>query len=146
MRQGKELRKAEGTLFAAVAHEVLAPPAGSLPPEEALWVEVKTIGQHTYVDGIAGPNRSYAPQFNTCMADIRKLAMGHSIEHAALALVLFNETAAVAEHDLTAFMHKCLDRRLPVADLRRESIPIADRIGNGVCTVGLVRVRAEPRE
>jgi hypothetical protein len=146
VRQGKELRKAEGTLFAAVAHELLAPPVGSLPPEEALWVEVKTIGQHTYVDGLAGPNRSYASQFNTCMADIRKLAGGRSIGHAVLALVLFNESAVVAEHDLTAFMHKCLDRRLPVADLRRESVPIADRIGNAVCTVGLVSVRAEPKD
>ena len=146
VRQGKELRKAEGTLFAAVAHDLHAPPVGSLPPEEALWVEVKTVGQHTYVDGLAGPNRSYASQFNTCMADIRKLAGGRSIGHAVLALVLFNESGAVAEHDLTAFMHKCLDRHLPVADLRRESFPIADRIGNGVCTVGLVSVRAGPQD
>jgi hypothetical protein len=142
VRVGKGLRLAKGTLFAEVAERTAAPPAGSLPPEDALWVEVKTIGQYTYVDGFAGPNRSYASQFNTCMADVRKLASGRSIVYAALALVLFNESAAVAEHDLTAFMHKCLDRDLPVAELHRESLPIADRIGNGACTVGLIRVRA----
>lgn len=143
VRQGKELRKAQGTLFAGVAAELLAPPEGSLPPEEACWIEVKTIGQHTYTDGLAGPNRSYSSQFNTCLADIRKLAAARAIDQSALALVLFNESPAVAEHDLTAFMHKCLDRTLPVADLWREPFPITDRIGNNTCTVALIRVRPD---
>ena len=141
VRQGKELRRAQGTLFAALAAEILAPPPGAITPDEALWIEVKTIGQHATTDGVAGPNRSYASQFNGCLADIRKLANARAVQHAALALVLFNESPAVAEHDLTAFAHKCLDRSLPVADLWRESLPITDRIGNTICTIGLVRVR-----
>ncbi|MCC7387513.1 MAG: hypothetical protein IT431_01965 [Phycisphaerales bacterium] len=145
VRQGKELRRAQGTLFAALATELHAPPHASIAPEDALWIEVKTIGQHTTTDGVAGPNRSYASQFNACLADIRKLANARAVQHAALALVLFNESPAVAEHDLTALMHKCLDRSLPVADLWRESLPITDRIGNSTCTIGLVRVRPAPQ-
>ncbi len=141
VRRGKELRRAEGTLFAEIATEIIPPPAGVVSPGDALWLEVKTIGQSTYVDGVAGPNRGYSSQFNTCLADIRKLASGESIEQAALVVVLFNALPEIAEHDLTAFMHKCLDRRLPVADLCTESIEIVDRIGNQICTVGLVRVR-----
>ncbi len=141
VRRGKELRRAEGTLFAEIAPALVTPPAGAVPPDEALWIEVKTIGQSTYVDGIAGPNRQYASQFTTCMADIRKLARSESIERAAFALVLFNAAPEIAEHDLLAFMHKCLDRGLPVSDLRTESLSIADRIGNAVCTVGLVSIR-----
>jgi hypothetical protein len=141
VRRGKELQRAEGTLFAEVASEMVTPPVGAVPPEEALWLEVKTIGQSTYVDGVAGPNRSYTSQFSTCLADIRKLASADAIEQAALAIVLFNAAPEIAQHDLTMCMHKCLDRRLPVVDLRTESFPIADRIGNAVCTVGLVVVR-----
>lgn len=143
VRYGKELRRAKGTLFAAVAAEMIAPPLGMIPPEEALWVEVKTIGQYTYVDGFAGPNRSYSSQFNACRGDVRKLAGAESIEQAALAVVLFNVSAEIAEHDLTAFMHTCLDRRLPVDELHTQTLPIADRIGNAACTVGLIRVRPD---
>ena len=141
VQQGKEVRRAEGTLFAEIAPAMVTPPAGAVPPDEALWIEVKTIGQFTYTDGYAGPNRGYASQFNACMADIRKLAKGESIGRAVLAMVLFHATPEIAEHDLLAFMHKCLDRQLPVSDLRTASLPIADRIGNAACTVGLVRVK-----
>ena len=143
VRQGKELRRAEGTLFAGVAAELLAPPPGAIEPADAFWLEVKVIGQFSYVDGFAGPNRTYASQFGACISDVRKLAAGREIIHAALAIVLFNEAEEVAEHDLAAFMHKCLDRNLPVAELRRLTIPITDRIGNTVCSVGLVRVRCD---
>ena len=143
VRQGKELRRAQGTLFAGVATEMLAPSPGAIEPADAFWLEVKVIGQFSYVDGFAGPNRTYASQFGTCVSDVRKLAGGMEIIHAALAIVLFNEAEPVAEHDLAAFMHKCLDRNRPVAELRRLTIPVTDRIGNSVCSVGLVRVRCD---
>ena len=56
-------------------------------------------------------------------------------------LVTFHERAEIANHDLAAFVHNCLDRHLPVGGLVTASLPISDRIGNSVCTVGLVRVR-----
>lgn len=140
--QGKEMRGMSDSLFAEVAERLTAPPKGFAAPEDALWLEIKTVGQYSYVDGFAGPNRSYASQFNQCRHDLKKLGLARGVEHAALVLVLFHERTEIAEHDLTAFVHKCLDHHLPVAGLTTASLPIADRIGNAVCTVGLVRVRA----
>lgn len=138
--QSKEIHKASATLFADVAEQLTAAPPTYAQPEDALWLEVKTIGQYSYVDGFAGPNRSYASQFNTCRSDIRKLATARSIRHAALVLVTFHAHAEIAHHDLTMFVHRCLDRNLPVNSLTTASIDIADRIGNSVCTIALVRV------
>lgn len=140
--QGKEMRGVSETLFAGVAEQLTAPPEGHTAPDDALWLEVKAVGQYSYVDGFAGPNRSYASQFNQCRHDLKKLGLARCVEQAALVLVLFHERTEIADHDLTAFVHKCLDHQLPVAGLTTASLPIADRIGNTVCTVGLVRVRA----
>lgn len=141
VHQGKDIRGASDTLFAGVAEQLAAAPPDHTAPEDALWLEVKAIGQYTYVDGLAGPNRSYTSQFGACRDDIKKLSKPRSIEQAALVLVTFHERAEIAEHDLTAFVHNCLDRHLPVGGLSTASLPMGDRIGNTVCTVGLVRVR-----
>jgi hypothetical protein len=141
IRARKALRRAEGTLFASVAQELSAP--GEAPPEEACWLEVKTFGQYTYTDDIAGPNRTYASQFGTCLSDVRKLARARGLGDAALVVVHFAADESVAEHDLTAFVHRCLDRDLPVTGLIREAFPVLDRIGNRVCTVAIVPVRPE---
>ena len=140
--QGKEMRGVSETLFADLAEQLAAPPEGETLPEDALRMEIKSVGQYSYVDGVAGPNRSYASQFNRCRHDLKKLGLAKCVEHAALVLVLFHERPEIAEHDLMAFVHKCLDHHLPAAGLTTASLPIADRIGNTVCTVGLVRVRA----
>lgn len=141
IHQEKAARRAAGTLFADLARSTLAPPPGAAPPEDLLWLEIKSIGQHTYVDGVAGPNRSYSSQFNTCLADVRKLSKARAVEHAALAVVCFSERPETAAHDLAALVHRCLDRDLPVAGLASAAIPILDRIGNAACTVGVLRVR-----
>ena len=141
--QGKEMRGASETLFSGIAEQLTAPPEGHTMPEDALWLEIKSVGQYSYVDGIAGPNRSYASQFNRCRHDLKKLGLARMVEQAALVLVMFHERAEIADHDLMAFVHNCLDRRLPVAGLTSVSLPIADRIGNALCTVGLVRVRTD---
>ncbi|MDQ7013551.1 MAG: hypothetical protein Q9O74_06590 [Planctomycetota bacterium] len=143
VHQGKDIRRATGTLFADVAEQLAAPPTGHAAPEDALWLEVKAIGQYSTVDGFVGPNRSYTSQFNACRNDIRKLGKARSIEQAALVLVTFHEQPEIATHDLAAFVHNCLDRHLPVGGLVTASLPISDRIGNSVCTVGLVRVRPD---
>lgn len=142
IRRRKEAARAEGTLFAPIASQMVAPREGVVPPEEALWLEVKTTGQYTYADGLAGPNRSYASEFNACLGDIRKLARADGIAQAGVVIILFSAEEAVAEHDLAAFVHRCLDRDLPATGLLRERFPILDRIGNRVCTVAIVPVRA----
>lgn len=141
IRTDKEIRKASGTLFADSAARMSAPPPDHANPEDVLWLEVKAVGQYAYVDSFAGPNRSYTSQFGFCRNDIKKLSKAMSVEHAGLVLVTFHEHAEIAPHDLTAFMHTCLDRDLPVAGLTTASFPIAERIGNTVCTVGVIRVR-----
>lgn len=141
VRLKRELARAEGTLFQPLAQTLVETDPGQIEPNDALWLEVKSIGQHSFVDGISGPNRTYASQFTPCIADVRKLSRAHAVDHAALALVLFAESNGVSEHDLAAFVHKCLDADLPIGGLRLAHVPIADRIGNRVCTVGLVDVR-----
>jgi hypothetical protein len=74
-------------------------------------------------------------------ADIPKLARDERIRHAALLLILFTAEKAVAEHDIAAFMHRCLDKNLPVLSPSVEHLPIRDLIGNTTCTVAVAPVR-----
>lgn len=140
VRLHKEMRRAEGTLFAPIAPRLTHDP-NAIAASDAFWLEVKTFGQFSYADGLARPNRTYGSQFTVCTSDVRKLGRARDLVHAALVLVLFSADEAVAEHDLAAFVHRCLDRNLPVKDLVRAHTPIVDRIGNRVCTVAIVPVR-----
>ncbi len=134
--------RAAGTLFEkAAAAERL--PAGAVPPAEAVWLEVKAVGQFTYVEGFAGPNRRYAAELvGGPLADARKLSADRSIRRAGVVVVLFTADAATAEHDLHALVHKALDRDLPVGSPIIQGFDMTDRIGNARCTVALVPVRS----
>ncbi len=137
-------KQAAGTLFAAVeaAEPPPTPSEGCCPPEDAFWLEVKVVGQFTYSAGIAGPNRSYASELTRGpAADIKKLSSDGRIGHAASLILLFTRDEATAEHDLAQAMHRCLDRELPIGSPVRRSVPMVDRIGNGVLTACLVPVR-----
>lgn len=110
-------------------------------PSEALWLEVKTAHQFAVIDGAARPNAQYGAEMLTlATADVRKLAADPGILHAALLLVMFTADEATAEHDLTAWAHRCLDRGLPISAPIARGFPIADRIGNGWCHAALTRV------
>ena len=139
----KEVDRAAQTLFAPVAERMLERDAHLVEPEDAYWLEIKTIGQYHIVDGYAGPNRRYASAFNACAADIRKLASSPYLTRAGLGIVLFCAAETIGTHDLTAFMHTCLDRELPVRSLRTTSVPLTDRIGNQTCTIGLIEVQTD---
>lgn len=110
---------------------------------EALWVEVKAVHQFAIAPtGAAGPNPGYgALLLGPAMADVRKLASEGAIARAALLLVMFCADEATARHDLAAWMHRCLDKGLPVQSPATEVFAVTDRIGNGVCLVALVGVR-----
>jgi hypothetical protein len=120
-----------GTLF---AHR-------GVPAEDALWLEVKVIGQFSVHDGIARPNPQYSSRLlNEAMRDIRKLAADDAIAHAALALILFNENEPTARHDLEAWLDRALSKSLPISAPIISRFAVTDRIGNAVCTIALFRV------
>jgi hypothetical protein len=142
-----ERDRAEATLFAHLAGEpVTAAPGASPPvaPEDALWLEVKTLGQYCFREGVPGPNPSYAGELVGGPArDIAKLARDPQITTAAAMVVLFCESEQVARHDLAEAANRWLDRDLPIAGPIIDGLPMQDRIGNAWCAAALVRVRAE---
>jgi hypothetical protein len=141
-----ERAKVARTLFESIAPPADAPEPGPgralAQPGEALWLEVKVIGQYCYTHGVGGPNRAYAPELTrNTVADLRKLVRDPLIEHAALVLVLFSADEATARHDLAAFTHRCLDKGLSVSAPVVRGFDLADRIGNRRANVAVVRVR-----
>ena len=134
----KEQDRIAQTLFAHLG----AGPAEGIAPEEAIWLEVKTLGQFAFRDGTPGPNSSYASELvNGPAADIRKLSSDGRIESAGVVIVLFCAEQAVARNDLAAAAMRWLDRDLPIAEPVLDGLRIQDRIGNAWCAVAMVRVR-----
>lgn len=154
-----EQDRAAGTLFAHLAESGGAEePGGRQPPcqgatrhtashppvapEDALWLEIKTLGQFCYREGVPGPNPSYTSELVGGPArDIAKLARDPQIHTAAAVVVLFCASEQVARHDLAEAANRWLDKDLPIADPIIDGLPIQDRIGNAWCAVAAVRVR-----
>ena len=110
----------------------------AIDPEEAYWLEIKTVAQYTS----DGPFRGYSKELLSPVADdVRKLWADRLIFHSGLLLVLFTETQEVAEHDLIAWHDRCLKRGHPVAAPAARGFPIGNRIGNGWCEVAVFGVR-----
>jgi hypothetical protein len=145
LAEAKEREALEGTLFEDVGCGMSDLGCGASrrwTPEEALWLEVKLVGQFCYSAGVPGANRTYSSELvRLPQGDIAKLARERAIRHAGLLLILFTADEATAEHDLGVFMHRCLDRELPVGSPSTSRFGVQDRIGNRVCTVALVPVR-----
>jgi hypothetical protein len=138
----KERDAAAGTLFGAHV-ETCQQQETTTPPEEAYWLEIKLVGQFCFSAGVPGANRTYASELlSIAPADIPKLARDPRIVHAGLLLVLQTADREVADHDLAALMHRCLDRGLPVTTPSIARLPIEDRIGNTLCTVAVIPVRS----
>jgi hypothetical protein len=132
----------EGTLFAGFAAD-LGARAGVVTPADACWLEVKSVAQHAYVDGVPVPNRAYADQLvKGPMADLVKLAKDPSIWTAASVVVLFCETGAVGHHDLGHLAHRLLDQEVPLGTPEIGGVAIQDRVGNGWCAIGVFPMRA----
>lgn len=133
---------------AAQHHALLDPLAGDtlfadhgVPPEHALWLEVKAVGQHAVIEGLGRPNPGYAAELLTGVTgDVRKLRNDPAIRHAAVLLLLFTEDAPTAHHDLRVWHERCLARNLPVGAPVTRGFPIPDRIGNARATVALAPV------
>ena len=118
-----------GTLFDTVE---------AVNPEDAYWLEIKTVSQYT----TNGPFRGYSRELLSPVADdVKKLWADGLIFHSGLLLILFTESREVAEHDLFAWFDRCLKRGYPVASPAARGFPITNRIGNGWCASAVFGVR-----
>ncbi len=124
-----EAPEAQGTLFAAPS---------PVPLDEAFWLEVKTVAQWTE----EGPNARYTSELlEPVRRDVRKLARDPGITHAGVLLLLFTSDRQGAEHDLTIWQDRCLERQLPISAPSIRHVPITDRLGNCEATLALYPVQ-----
>jgi hypothetical protein len=109
----------------------------AVEPDEAFWLEVKLVSQFTE----EGPNRNYASQLlSTVRRDVMKLSKDPDILRAGILIVLFVRDAIVAEHDLGVWQDRCLQRGLPIGAPSVRTLPMIDRLGNGVCAIAIYPV------
>lgn len=121
--------RVKGTLF-DTPHAVDA--------QQAYWMEIKTVAQFEST----GPFPRYSAElFSPVTADIKKLWVDGLIHHSGLLLVLFTVDERTAEHDLTAWHKRCLEKGYPIASPAARGFPITDRIGNAWCAVALFGIR-----
>lgn len=115
-------------------HATLFDSPDAVALDDAFWLEVKCVAQHT----IEGPNASYSSQLlSTVRHDVTKLSKDPGILHAGLLIVLFVQHPRVAEHDLAIWQDRCLARGLPIGAPCVRVVEMNDRIGNG-CAVAAV--------
>ncbi|KAA0214520.1 MAG: hypothetical protein DYG94_10310 [Leptolyngbya sp. PLA3] len=135
------LKRPEPTLFAAVEEPEPRPAL----PEDAFWLEVKSVAQVCYVEGVPMGNTSYASQLIRGPAlDLAKLAREPMIDAGGSLVLLFGASGDVVRHDLGVMTRALIDRDLPISSPSMDVVPIADRAGNacvGVCLVPLRAVR-----
>jgi hypothetical protein len=113
-----------------------------VPPEDALWIEVKVAGQFAVIDGIGRPNPSYSSTLlREVPADARKLASDPIIRDGAVLVVVFNADEVTAAHDLEAWRVRGIDKGWPFETPFVRTFAIADRIGNRVASVVVGGVR-----
>lgn len=137
----KDLKRASGTLFEPVA-ALAAPTPGECPPSEAMWIEIKSVPQFRYVDGVPVPNTKYANELiSGPREDVIKLASDPEIRHAGVLTIVFTEHQEAGPHDIAVSVREMIDQDLPVGSPEIEQIEIQDRGGNAWCTLGLIPVR-----
>jgi hypothetical protein len=139
----KALDAASGTLFEGAA-PAMVEAEGGVDPADAFWLEVKAVGQYCYTHGVPGPNRAYSSELlSLAGSDIPKLSKEPMARFSGILVVLFTADEVTAKHDLGVFMHRCLDKDLPVQSPSTAGFRIVDIIGNAWCTVTLVPVRPD---
>lgn len=140
----KRKSAARGTLFETLAASEprAASPPGSIPPEDAFWLEVKVVAQFDLSSGVPGFARAYASSLTKSLTgDLHKLAEDPRIHRGGVLLVLFTLDRATADHDLPIALHRCLDRELPITTPETRRFDITDRLGNALCSLCLVGLR-----
>ncbi len=125
-----------GTLFAETPLPTSKP---TLTAAQALWIEVKTVGQYCFRRDIPVPNTTYGADLTQAMFDdLAKLSHEPLIHQGTLALILFTADRETAEHDVGVAMHRVLDKGVAFRAPIRGGFPITDRIGNAWCCVAVV--------
>lgn len=133
------LTPAGGELAAPDRAPTLFDPPDPVGLADAFWLEVKVVNQH--LEG--GPNTAYASTLVAALdEDAAKLARDPIIRHAGIVVILFAESAAVAVHDLDAALETVVAAGAPLHAGVRRVLPIADRLGNAVAAIDLLRVSA----
>lgn len=104
-------------------------------PADAMWLEVKIAYQ--FREG-GTRHAGYGAQWrNAIVEDLQKMEADPLIRHAALVLVVFNESRDILEKDLELF-ETVLAQKEVLAGVRLvRSVPILERIGHRLCTVAL---------
>jgi hypothetical protein len=111
-------------------------------PEEAVWIEVKSVGQHAlFEDDFARPN----PQYSSVLLqqvprDVTKLSADPRIRRAGVLVVHFCAEARIAENDLHAMTEKLYEKAPSISAPILGSFEIPDHIGNAMCTLALIPV------
>jgi hypothetical protein len=124
-------------LLAERKRATLFDPPDAVPPDEALWVEVKTVAQF-HEDG---PNGRYAIELGgPIRRDVQKLARDPAILRSALVVLLFVSDPSIARHDLDVWLREALDRGLPVGEPCVREVPLSDRLGHSTCAVAVFPV------
>lgn len=148
-RTERARRKAvQGTLFEAIAEQqAMAGTAvvghgsdsrATLDPGDAMWLEVKVVGQIAFEHGVPMANRAYGSQLvRGVVGDLTKLGRDPLIVHGAAVMVVFTADQHTAEHDLLVVAHKCVDKGLTAASPIVRTLAILDRVGNACAAVGV---------
>jgi hypothetical protein len=101
-------------------------------PEDALWLEVKVAHQ---LRPSGRSNARYGQQWRRAIvSDLTKMRADPRIAHAAIALVVFNDTRATLEKDLQLFESLLGEAGLFGFQVAR-SVEITERIGHTLCSV-----------
>lgn len=119
-------------------------PPDAVPPEEALWVEIKTA--HQFRD-VATIDSTYAAQWRQGVVDdLKKMLADSRIHDAAILLIVFNESEDVLAKDLELFQDHLSSQRVlgpmvtqtSLSTARHvRSIRITDRMGHRLATAAL---------
>jgi len=117
--------------------------AGSgVPPDRALWIEVKAVRQSALVSGVASEDPGYASRLSgPAVKDVAKLASDPLVACAVSLIVLFCISEDVARHDLGVWAHKCLDAGHTIGPPRLRGFDIPDRLGNQWCAVAVTQIK-----
>ena len=109
----------------------------AVPLQEAFWLEVKVVAQHTE----SGPNTTWASELlGTVRRDVSKVGRDASILHAGLLIILWTDTYETARHDFIIWQDRCLEKGMPIGAPVERTTAISDRLGNNCCTIRIYPV------
>ncbi len=114
-----------------------APWTSAATTQDALWIEVKLLKQHT----TSGPNHGWeASLLSPPTEDIAKLSSDPGIVAAALLLLLFTTGVDVAEHDANTWRDHVLQKGLVLRAPTFRHLAIKARLGNTTLTLAWLPV------